>query len=36
MEYFWKPVIRDDYSTVRYLAIEVNNFELKSVLITRV
>ena len=36
MEYFWRPVIRDDYSAVRYPAIEANNFELKSVLITRV
>ena len=36
MEDFWKPVIRDDYSTVRQPAIEVNNFELKPALITMV
>ena len=36
MEDFWKPVIRDDYSTVRQLAIEANNFELKRELITMV
>ena len=32
----WKPVIRDDYSTVKQPAIEVNNFELKPALITMV
>ena len=36
MEDFWKPVIRDDYSTVRQPAIEANNFELKLALITMV
>ena len=36
MEDFWKPVIRDDYSAVRQPAIEANNFELKSALITMV
>ena len=29
MEDFWKPIIRDDYSAVRQLAIEANNFVLK-------
>ena len=29
MEDFWRPVIQDEYSTVRQLAIEANNFELK-------
>ena len=36
MEDFWRLVIRDDYSVVRQLAIEANNFELKLVLITMV
>ena len=36
MEDFWKPVIRDDYFTVRQPAIEGNNFELKPALITMV
>ena len=36
MEDFWRPVIRDEYSTVRQLAIEANNFELKPILITMV
>ena len=36
MEYFWKPVIRDDYSAVRQPAIEANNFELNPALITMV
>ena len=35
MEDFWMPVIQDEYSTVRQPAIEVNNFELKLVLITQ-
>ena len=34
MENFWRPVIQDEYSTVRQLAIEANNFELKLALIT--
>ena len=34
MEDFWKPIIRDDYSTVRQPTIEANNFELKHELIT--
>ena len=36
MKYFWRPVIRDEYSTVRQLAIEANNFELDPALITMV
>ena len=36
MEDFWRPIIRDEYSTVRQLTIEVNNFELKLALITMV
>ena len=36
MEDFWRPVIQEEYSTVRQPAIEANNFELKPVLITMV
>ena len=36
MEDFWRPVIRDEYSAVRQLAIEANNFELKLALNTMV
>ena len=36
MEDFWKLVIRDEYSAVRQLAIEANNFKLKPALITMV
>ena len=36
MEDFWRPVIQDEYSTVRQIAIEANNFELKPTLITMV
>ena len=36
MEDFWRPVIREEYSTVRQLPIEANNFELKPALITMV
>ena len=36
MEDFLRPVIQDEYSTVRQLSIEVNNFELKPALITMV
>ena len=31
MEDFWRPVIQDEYSTVRQPAIDANNFELKLV-----
>ena len=36
MEGFWRPIIRDEYSAMRQLAIEANNFELKPTLITMV
>ena len=36
MEDFWRPIIQEDYSVVRQLAIEANNFELKPALITMV
>ena len=36
MEDFWRPVIQEEYSAIRQLAIEANNFELKQALITMV
>ena len=36
MKDFWRPVIQDEYSVVRLLALEANNFELKLALITMV
>ena len=36
MEEFWRPIIQDEYSAVKQPAIEANNFELKSALITMV
>ena len=36
MEDFWRPLIRDEYSVVRQLAIEANDFELKPTLINMV
>ena len=36
MEDFWRPVVQDEYSTVRQPAIDANNFELKLALITMV
>ena len=36
MEDFWRPVIQEEYSTVRQLTIEANNFEQKPALITMV
>ena len=36
MEDFWRPIIQEEYSAVRQLAIEANNFELKPALITMV
>ena len=36
MEEFWRPIIQEEYSAVRQPPIEVNNFELKSALITMV
>ena len=35
-EDFWRPIIRDEYSTVKQPLIEANNFELKPALITMV
>ena len=36
MEDFWRPIIQDEYSTVRKPVIEANNFELNLALITMV
>ena len=36
MKDFWRPVIQDEYSTLRQPAIEANNIELKPTLITMV
>ena len=36
MEDFSRPIIQEEYSAVRQLAIEANNFELKLALITLV
>ena len=36
MEEFWRPIIEEEYSTVRQHPIEANNFELKPALITMV
>ena len=36
MEEFWRPIIQEEYSAVRQIPIEVNNFELKPTLITMV
>ena len=36
MEDFWRLIIQEEYSVVRQVAIEANNFELKPVLITMV
>ena len=36
MEDFWRPIIQEEYSAIRQLAIEANNFELKPELITMV
>ena len=36
MEDLWRPVIQEEYSVIRQLAIEANNFELKPALITMV
>ena len=35
-EDFWRPIIKEEYSTIRQPAIEANNFELKPALITMV
>ena len=36
MEEFWRPIIQEEYSTMRQPPIEPNNFELKPTLITMV
>ena len=36
MEDFWRPVLQDEYSTVRQHDIEANKFEIKPALITMV
>ena len=36
VEDFWRPIIQEEYSTVRQPVIEANNFELKPALITMV
>ena len=36
MEDFWRPIIQDEYSTMRQPAIEANNFDLKQALIAMV
>ena len=36
IEDFWRPIIQEEYSAVRQLAIEANNFVLKPALITMV
>ena len=36
MEDFWRPIIKEEYSTVRQPVIEASNFELKPALITMV
>ena len=36
MEDFWRPIIQEEYSALRQLTIEANNFKLKPALITMV
>ena len=36
MEDFWRPVIQVEYSAVKQLVVDANNFELKPALITMV
>ena len=36
MEDFWRPIIQDEYSAIRQLTVDANNFELKPALITMV
>ena len=36
MEYFWRPIIINEYSAVRQPPIQANDFELKPALITMV
>ena len=34
MEDFWRPIIQEEYSTIRQPTVDANNFELKLALIT--
>ena len=36
MEDFWRPIIQEEYSTIRQPTVDANNFELKLALITMV
>ena len=36
MEDFWRPIIQEEYSTIRQPTVDANNFELKPALITMV
>ena len=36
MEDFWRPIIQEEYSTIRQPTVDANNFELKQALITMV
>ena len=36
MEDFWRPIIQEEYSTIRQPTVDANNFELKPTLITMV
>ena len=36
MEDFWRPIIQEEYSAIRQLTVDANNFELKPSLITMV
>ena len=36
MEDFWRPIIQEEYSTIRRPTVDANNFELKPSLITMV
>ena len=36
MEDFWRPIIQEEYSTIKQPTVNVNNFELKPFLITMV
>ena len=36
MEVFWRPIIQEEYSTIRRPTVDANNFELKAALITMV
>ena len=36
MEDFWRPIIQEEYSSIRQPTVDANNFELKPALITMV